>query len=67
MAVKVVTLSGSAVPEYLREKGAPYAYQVTSYDGTITIFEKGAEAAQYANKLHREDRLSQGLEDDRGF
>jgi len=67
MDVKAATLSGDAVPDYLREKGAPFAYQVTSYDGTITIFEKGAEAAQFANKLYREDRLSRGLDDDRAF
>ncbi|WP_286917585.1 MULTISPECIES: hypothetical protein [Pseudomonas] len=65
MDVKVATLSGDAVPDYLRDKGAPYAYQVTSYDGTITIFEKGAEAAHYASKLYREVRLNRGLEDDR--
>jgi len=66
MKVTVVTLMGTDLPENLREKGLPWAYKVTSYDGSTMIFETGSEAAQHANHLHREHRAANGLYNDRG-
>lgn len=65
MDVKLVTLMGNDVPELMREKGLSAAYKVTSHDGTVMLFEKGAEAAQYASRLHREHRARQGRNDER--
>lgn len=65
MKVAVVTLMGADLPENLREKGLPWAYRVTSYDGSTMIFETGSDAAQHASRLYREHRAAQGLDDDR--
>ncbi|WP_134721272.1 hypothetical protein [Pseudomonas sp. PS01301] len=65
MEVKLVTLLGADVPESMREKGLSTAYQVTSYDGAVTVFETGSEAAQYASRIHKQHRFAQGLDDER--
>ena len=67
MEVRLVTLMGEDVPEHMRDKGLLSAYQVTSYDGSITTFETGADAARFASKLHREHRDMLGLDDDRDY
>jgi hypothetical protein len=55
------------MPAQFRDAGHPYCYEVTSYDGTLSYFTTGAEAARHANALYKVHRIMLGLEDDRDF
>lgn len=67
MRVSVRTLSAEILPACLRQGDSPYAYEVTSYDGAVTYFSTGVEAAAYATVLHRQHCELLGMENDREF
>jgi hypothetical protein len=67
LRVAVRTLDSSEMPAQFKDAGHPYCYEVTSYDGTLSYFTTGAEAARHANALYKVHRTMLGLEDDRDF
>ena len=63
----VRTLGRNEMPAQLKDAGHPYCYEVTSYDGTLSYFMTGVEAARHASALYKAHRTMLGLEDDRDF
>jgi hypothetical protein len=56
MAISFKRLTGTELPPHFRAQGLAFAFQIVSYDGSVTYVKSEVEAAALVAELHREDR-----------